>query len=306
MAEVVAFGECMVEVGLIGPTQAAIGFAGDTFNAMIYLRRQGLTAAYGTAVGEGDPFSAGIMHLMAQEGVDASLVRTAPGKIPGLYAFDRDEAGERRFFYWRSESPARDFFALADMAAVQAAVASAKLVYLSGITQAIVGEKGREALLALLTQARAAGAALAYDPNYRPQLWTSVAQARAATESVVPLCSYILVEATDLEGLYGDAGANKPAEWAAPGAEVVLRDRNHDVTLHAGGETIRVRHDPPVRPLDATGAGDSFNAGYLAARLKGHDLRPAVLAARRLSNIVAQHIGAIIPRAAMPVAIAAP
>jgi 2-dehydro-3-deoxygluconokinase len=306
VVEVVAFGECMVEVGLTGPTRAAIGFAGDTFNVTVYLRRQGLSAAYGTAVGEGDPFSDGIMRLMAEEGVDASLVRRAPGRIPGLYAFDRDAAGERRFFYWRAESPARDYFALADMAAVEAAVGAAKLIYLSGITQAIVGEQGRETLIRLLTQARAAGAAVAYDPNYRPQLWAGREQALAATESVVPLCTYILVEVADLEGIYGDAGAEKPAQWAGPEREVVLRDRNHDVVLHAGGATIKVRHDPPVRPLDTTGAGDSFNAGYLAARLRGEDLRHAVLCARRLSNIVVQHIGAIIPRTSMPTAIAAP
>lgn len=306
MTDVVAFGECMVEVGLTGPTQAAIGYAGDAFNTTVYLRRQGLSAAFGTALGEGDPFSAGIMRLMTEEGIDTSLVRAASGRLPGLYTIDRDEAGERRFFYWRAEAPARDYLAMADMGQLQAAVTTARLIYLSGISLAIVGEAGRQALVHLLAQAKAAGAAVAYDPNHRPQLWASREQARAATEAVLPLCAYISAEVTDLEGLYGQAAETLPAAWAELDAEVVIREPSHDVTVRMGGGVVRVRHDPPVGALDTTGAGDAFNAGYLAARLKGLEPRAAVLAARRLANIVVQHIGAIIPRAAMPVAAAAP
>jgi len=306
MTDVVAFGECMVEVGLTGPTQAAIGYAGDAFNTTVYLRRQGLSARFGTTVGEGDPFSAGIMRLMTEEGIDAGLVRAAPGRLPGLYAIDRDETGERRFFYWRAESPARDYFAMADLGALQAAVTSAKLVYVSGVTLAIVGEAGRGELVRLLAQAKAAGVAVAYDPNHRPQLWASREQAREATEAVLPLCRYISAEVSDLQGLYGQAAETLLAAWADLDAEVVIRTPDHDVTVREAGSQVRVRHDPPVRALDTTGAGDAFNAGYLAARLRGLDPRASVLAARRLANIVVQHIGAIIPRPAMPVGIAAP
>jgi 2-dehydro-3-deoxygluconokinase len=299
VVDVVAFGECMVEVGLTGPGQAAVGFGGDTFNAAVYLRRLGLEVAFGTAVGAEDPFSQGIMRLMADEGIEAGLVRQVAGRLPGLYAIDRAPNGERRFFYWRAEAPAREFFALADREAVRRAVTGAKVVYLSGVTLAIVGDAGRSLLAELLQEAKAAGAAIAFDPNHRPQLWDNADQARASAEAVVPLCRYISAEVSDLVGLYGEGGEAKAAEWAAQGAEVVVRAADHAVTVRSAETVLRMSPEPPVRALDTTGAGDAFNAGYLYARLTGREPRAAVDIARRLANIVVQHIGAIIPRAAM-------
>jgi len=257
---------------------------------------------YGTAVGVDDPFSAGILRLMADEGVDCSLVRQAPGRVPGVYAFDRDPAGERRFFYWRTESPARQYFQIADRETLRQAVTQARLVYISGITLAIIGQAGRAVLMDLLASARAAGAAVALDPNYRVQLWDSPEEARAAIEAAAALSSYVSTGVTDLTGLYGDDGLARSQAWAAQGVEVLVRAENHAVTVCAGGETLKIAPDPPVRALDTTGAGDAFNAGYLWARLGGRDIRASVRIARRLANFVVQHIGAIIPRAAMQAA----
>ena len=53
-----------------------------------------------------------------------------------------------------------------------------------------------------------------------------------------------------------------------------------------------------VKPVDTTAAGDSFNAGYLAARMRGVDPFGAALAGHRLAGVVIQHPGAIVPRAA--------
>ncbi len=52
-----------------------------------------------------------------------------------------------------------------------------------------------------------------------------------------------------------------------------------------------------MTPLDASGAGDAFNAAYLAARLTGETSQNAATAGHRLGAEVIRHPGALMPRA---------
>jgi 2-dehydro-3-deoxygluconokinase len=296
MNPAVVIGECMIELSLTGERQAVIGYAGDTFNTAVYLQRLGVPTRYATALGRDDPFSKAIVRLMADEGVSDGLVARVEGRLPGLYAIETDHSGERRFHYWRDNAPARQLMDFTDPSVLETAMSEASLVYVSAITLAIVGEGGRFRLIEAL---RASGSTIALDTNYRARLWPSPESARAAVEALTPICRFISMSAADVSGF----GAN-PVEaskgWARGGAEVLVRRDDHSIEVLAGDRREAFAPPEPVAVIDTTGAGDSFNAGYLAARLQGRSIAEAVVHARRLAAAVVGHRGAIIPKSSMP------
>ena len=300
MARVIALGECMGELSLSQPGMADIGYAGDTFNTAVYLRRLGLEVAYASAVGRGDPFSVGVMSALAQEGIGRDLMVEAEGRLPGLYAIQRDENGERSFFFWRSEAPARDYFSLVDHGRLGAALNTADLIIVSAISLAVIGEAGRKVLLGLLASATQAGAAVAFDTNYRVKLWSGPDVGRAAIETALPHCRYLSLSTEDVAAFCGGDAEAMARTWAAKGLEVVLRREDRRIDVWVGQDVESFAPDPAIQGVDTTGAGDSFNAGYLAARLGGRSAAEAVAAGRALASVVVQHPGAIIPRDAMP------
>jgi 2-dehydro-3-deoxygluconokinase len=305
-AALTAIGECMIELSGSRGDLWRMGFAGDTFNTAYYahiaLARLGSgpadgaerRVAYATLVGD-DPFSERMLAFFAESGIATDRIRRLPGRRPGLYAITLQGA-ERSFTYWRGESAAR---ALADDPEwLDEALSASRMLYLSGITLAILGEGGRETLLAALARRRAEGAvpAVAFDPNYRPALWEDAATARRWVERAYAEADIVLPGRDDERALFGDAGVEEIAARVArlgPG-EVVVKNGDRDGALRAGGETALL---PPERipdPVDTTGAGDSFNGAYLAARLAG---RPPAAAARlghAVSATVIRHHGALV------------
>ena len=102
---------------------------------------------------------------------------------------------------------------------------------------------------------------------------------RSAVELVLPFidrCDLLLTGAQELAELFGDGDAEPLARRVASRGvrEVVVRDAKTIGAL-AGGEwrTIDIRRDAAV---DAIGAGDAFNAGYIGVRLRGGPIEEAL------------------------------
>jgi len=303
MLRITSIGECMIELSAAGDRLWRQDFAGDTYNTAVYLARllapEHAEVGYLTALGD-DPISDEMLARWRDEGIDTQAVQRLPGRLPGLYVIRTDSRGERQFFYWRDRAAARSL--MDDRTAIERALASSGLVYLSGITLAILSDDARSALLESLRDARQRQCQIAFDPNYRPRLWPDPQAARAVFAEAMSLATTAMPTFPDEQALFGDPTpehtAARLAAWGV--GEIVVKDGSDPCWVRCGDETTTVEAPPAARIVDTTGAGDSFNAGYIAARLRRHQPAAAAAIAHRLAGAVIAHPGAVIPRAAMP------
>lgn len=301
---VVAVGECMLELSHLTASGErrlgagwCLGLGGDTYNTAVYLSRSGLPVRYLSVLGV-DPYSAEMLAIWRAEGLDTGLVLRHPGRLPGLYAIHTDGNGERSFTYWRSHSAARALFDLPEAGRALRAAEAAGLLYLSGITLSLFDAERRRRLVDLAGRVRARGGAVAFDPNYRVAGWDDAAAARAAIGEIAPLVSIALPTADDEERLFGAASADQVIDrWQRYGAgEVVVKRGAAGCRFGSGSQRFDVPAAEVPQVIDTTGAGDAFNAGYLAARVGGAGARAAARAAAHQAAQVIQHHGAIVPR----------
>ncbi|TGD71949.1 sugar kinase [Mangrovimicrobium sediminis] len=287
----------------LAPTEIAdnyrLGFAGDSFNTAITLARFGVPTAYATALGD-DPFSARILDLLLGEGIEQTLVERYPGRQPGLYAITNDADGERSFHYWRSESPARELWAHdAQRERLERQLRSYSMLYLSGITLAILRADARTRLLAFLADYRRDGGSVAFDSNYRPRLWPDAGAARHAIGEFLHTATDIaLLTLEDEQLLWGDGDAGAVIQRHSEGAagEIVIKRGGEPVLLFADDRLQQVPVPAVAGIVDTTGAGDAFNAGYLAARYRGARAESAVQQGNRAAAAVIQRRGGVVPR----------
>ncbi|RVC72722.1 sugar kinase, partial [Mesorhizobium sp. M4A.F.Ca.ET.022.05.2.1] len=271
-----------------------MGFAGDTFNMLWALHALSgeRPATYVSAFGD-DPFSQGQIAFFAENGIGIGQSPVISGARPGLYAITLTGA-ERAFTYWRADAAARQL--ASDPGALAKSLENQALVYFSGITLAILEEASRKTLLNAVAKARAAGSLVAFDPNYRPRLWRSREEAQAAITEALAVTDIALPTFPDEQMLFGDATPQVTAgRLGRLVGEVVVKNGEDAALIAVKGAFQPVPAVHVATPVDTTGAGDSFNGGYLAARLAGHAPADAALRAHRVAAAVVQVRGALAP-----------
>lgn len=289
--KLLTIGEAMAELRRDNKDGWRVGFAGDTFNTAVYAARiLGGGVGFLSRAGE-DPLSADLRDFARAEGLDPSLIARDPARQIGMYSVSTDGQGERSFHYWRNQSAARQMFA---DAAEAAQMPQAEVIYLSGITLAILSPQARETLHAELLRRKATqGTKIAFDSNYRPHLWDSQASAQSAMSAFWQLADIALPSIDDEQALFGGDEASVVARFAQGNHARVAIKRGSRGPLDPSLATHPV-FAPAERVVDTTAAGDSFNAGYLAGYLSGAGNAECLLQGHALASQVVGAAGAII------------
>ncbi len=298
--KIAVIGECMIELsGRVFEAQSQ-NYGGDTLNTAVYLSRllPALNPYYITALGT-DNYSRGMIYHWQHEGINTSLVMAYPNKLPGLYAIETDDLGERSFHYWRNDSAARYMCEHPDFVSKMSSLADADLIYLSGISLAVLPDAGKTQLLKTLAELKAQGVKIAVDSNYRPRLWSDAAEACEWLDKLYQLSDIALVTADDEDLLLGrehsQAGDIAQRLHNLGIKQVVVKLGADGAMWSQNNQHGFVCGDSVENVVDTTAAGDSFNAAYLAAWCASMDMAECCYWGNSLAAQVIQHKGAIVP-----------
>ncbi len=297
MPDLLCMGEPMLELNQRRPAAGSAGgetlylqgHGGDTSNAAIAAARNGASAGYITAIGRDAPGES-LMALWTREGVDTSTVARDEAAPTGLYVVTHGEDGHHFTFYRAGSAASR----MAPRDVPEAAVRAARMLHVSGISQAI-SASACDAVFRAIEVAKAAGVGVSYDTNLRLALWPQ-ARAAATIHAAVARADVALPSFDDAKVLTGleepDAIADFYLRLGCPLVLLKLGKEGVLVATPARRERVGAFR---VEAVDATGAGDTFAGSFLARHLAGDDPFAAARYANAAAALSTTGYGAVAP-----------
>lgn len=299
--DIVAIGEVLIDLTQTGTDgagvpQYAANPGGAPANLAVAAARLGASTALISKVGQ-DAFGRYLRKVMEENKVDVSALTVDEEQHTTMAVVSVDENGERDFTFYRD--PGADSMLLKDEIPL-GLLKEARFLHFGSVS--LTREPARTTTLCAAETARALGAMITYDPNYRANLWpdrdTAIRRMRKPLDMVdilkisdeeLPL----LADTDDLE-----AGT---AALAEHGIRLILVTLGpNGVFYRFGGKTGTVP-GVPCTVGDTNGAGDTFFGAFLSrlSRLDGPDcltadmLEEMLAFANRAASITTSRRGAI-------------
>jgi len=291
-------GEPMIELSDLSGDVGVPFFnvAGDTLNTAVYLKRilgKYADIFYLTVLGK-DPLSVRIQDFIVSEDISTDFIRHHPDKNCGIYVIENDSDGERTFHYWRENSAARTLF---ESDNDFKSLGEADIIYLSGITIAILGKRQRDRLMKWLgTEGQKK--TILFDSNFRKNLWSNLDEARHTLKAAMKEATLCFPSKEDLNSIFASMeNLEFLQEYCKTPNEffVVKKGGNQSPQIISGKEnSLRLEGFKKIDKVsDSTGAGDSFNAGFIGAYLMGEKLSKSLQYGHELASKILKHKGAI-------------
>ena len=249
-----------LEHGTDVPGVVRLHQGGSAANTARWLARLGIRTTLVCAVGRDAPGRA-LVAALQRAGVEVRAARPAGARTARI-GMVVDVFGERSFV---ADRGAADFLAPADLRA--AWFRGAAVLHLPGYS--LLGSPLGEAAAGAIALAREAGAALSVDLASAAPL---LARGRPAAHHLIGVVApdLLFTNAAESAAFLGDADLERLLEFAP--VAIVKQGAGGVTVLARAGARPAVRFAVATSPratADTTGAGDAFDAGFLAAWLAG-------------------------------------
>jgi sugar/nucleoside kinase (ribokinase family) len=190
--------------------------------------------------------------------------------------------GERSFFTTRGHLEAFSYEILRPL--IPPAPDASSIALLSGV---FLTPGLRAAYPLLIRELHSLGYRVALDTNWPPQDWSAALRAEVATW--VTACDHVLLNELEVRSLADATDLAAAIERLTPllkrGATLAVKTGARGAIGTEDGQRCECAA-PQASMFDTVGAGDSFNAGYLLARLDGAALAESLAAGCRAASAI--------------------
>ncbi len=263
MYDIVSLGELLIDFTESGRSPAGMRLfeqnaGGAVTNLLCAAAQCGAKTGYIGKVGA-DMHGAFLKQSLINAGVDVSGLIEADDVFTTLAFVALQTNGEREFSFARK--PGADTQLRSDEVDVDM-LEHTRIFHTGSLS--LTQEPVRSATYEAIDRAKAAGAIISYDPNYRASLWGSKDEAIRYMRSLITTADIMKVSDEELPLLTGETDPEQAADALIDqGVKLVA------ITLGAKGAFVRVRGESRLIPgfrsnaIDTTGAGDAFFGGFL-------------------------------------------
>ncbi len=291
MIDILGIGEALIEYSEQSHGIYRQSFAGDVLNTLYYASRLGCTVSFLTQFGH-DNFTNDLITFLDRAGIDHSQCIISQDKNNGLYII-RTGNGEPSFTFFRENSAARETFVTGEIHHIYQYVQNSKVMIFSAIGLAVF--RNVESLLELL-KVRRPDQLLYFDANVRESLWSNTQRLKQWLVELATVVDVLSISVSDHEKLFSEQAPKTILEYyiALGYSTIILRNGAEDVWLYSNDSIDTIPVEKLSKVVDATGAGDAFNAGYICSCLKQNSPRTSVINGNKAAQQILGHHGGIV------------
>jgi len=266
---------------------AEVHSGGSAANTATVLARFGVDVSIIGRVGR-DPFAEQALARLAGAGVDLGCVQRDDEVITGIMFIPVTPDGERTMFGYRGAN-----FRLDPALLDEGYIAQADVFHLSGYV--LLAEPQRSAVRRAVEMAHQAGVVISLDAGLE-----AAAKATEEVRALLPLVDLIFPNQAEAKHLTGSSDVKGAARALSEyGVKTVaLKLGGQGCVVHCSARSADRRREIfsvpsfAVEVQDTTGAGDSFDAGFILGRLWGLGARESAILANALGALAASTVGA--------------